>query len=389
MADVSHTEINAHGDHPMGGLLMVALTVATITAPLWRRVMHDSAGFLSDVGALIVFILTLARLIGWLREREVEKAADGTAETAKKGGAAAEILSKRGGHFAFIALLVGAFWIAASFLKPTRADAAPVPGAAGASRSGRRSTDDAGGADAATPDDTPAGAPPWFVTLWKDRGTHEIAGARHNPVIVGYFRDAGFPDIKDDETAWCAAAVNAALERNGIPGSKSLAARSFEKWGVEADTPRIGDVVVMWRGSRTGWQGHVGLYVRESATHVYVLGGNQSDALNVQAFPKGKVLCYRRPRGITQSRTAAAAAGSAATGTASAAVREVGATAEIASPVAAAKPPDWGYFEPLHEPLSAIGSYYRSIALGLVLVSVVLASYTVWRRYRDLHERGL
>lgn len=390
MADVSHAGLHAPGDQSMGGFLMLSLTAAAITAPFWRRWLNDTAGVLTDIGALIIFILTLARLIGWMRDRDAPKSADGAGDAATKGGAAAEILSKRGGAFAFIAMLAGAFWLAAALFKPARAEATPVLGVmGGASRAGRKANDDAGGSPTDTPDDTPPGAPAWFVTLWKDRGTHEIAGSRHNPVVVGYFRDAGFPGIKDDETAWCAAAVNAALERNGIPGSKSLAARSFERWGVEATNPTVGDVVVMWRGSRSGWQGHVGLFVRRSSTHVWVLGGNQSDALNVQAFPVSKVLCYRRPRAITQSRTAVAAAGSAATGTLSAAVREVGATVP-ASPVAAAtKASEWGYFEPLREPLSAVGGYYKQIAFGLVLVSVALAIYTVWRRHRDLQERGV
>src|SRR6056300_1701000 len=66
-------------------------------------------------------------------------------------------------------------------------------------------------------------------------------------------------------TEWCAAFVNAILNRQGIPGSESvssypLTARSFLDWGQEVDIPKYGDVVVFPRGNQ-GWQGHVGFYV--------------------------------------------------------------------------------------------------------------------------------
>lgn len=40
-------------------------------------------------------------------------------------------------------------------------------------------------------------------------GIKEIAGKDHNPLIVSMFADVGHPQIRDDETAWCAAVVAA------------------------------------------------------------------------------------------------------------------------------------------------------------------------------------
>ena len=90
------------------------------------------------------------------------------------------------------------------------------------------------------------------------KGTAEWPGAAHNPQVLDYFRKAGQP-MPDDETPWCAAFVGAVLAECGLQGTGSLAARSYLKWGQEVtlDDARPGDVVVFWRGSKDGWQGHV------------------------------------------------------------------------------------------------------------------------------------
>ena len=45
--------------------------------------------------------------------------------------------------------------------------------------------------------------------------------------------------------------------------------------------------------------GHVGFVVGRDATgNIMVLGGNQSDAVNVRAFPASRVTGYRWPTGV-------------------------------------------------------------------------------------------
>ena len=61
-------------------------------------------------------------------------------------------------------------------------------------------------------------------------GTMEWAEGS-NPKVVAYYRDAGFPEVKDDAVAWCAAFVGAMIKRAGGKPSGSLAARSYLKWG--------------------------------------------------------------------------------------------------------------------------------------------------------------
>jgi hypothetical protein len=88
---------------------------------------------------------------------------------------------------------------------------------------------------------------------------------------------------------YCAIGVNAALEANGIPGTRSAAARSFE-WDAEKFTklhgPALGAITVFWRGSRKSGLGHVGVYDGETENHIYVWGFNQHDDCNVSPFPK-------------------------------------------------------------------------------------------------------
>lgn len=103
-------------------------------------------------------------------------------------------------------------------------------------------------------------------------------------------------------TEWCAAFINAILERNGMPGSDSvsdnpLMARSFLEWGESVDEPRRGDIVVFERGNSV-WQGHVAIYIgtveRNGVEYYRILGGNQSNSVNVTEYPVSRLLGIRR-----------------------------------------------------------------------------------------------
>jgi hypothetical protein len=80
----------------------------------------------------------------------------------------------------------------------------------------------------------------------------------------------------------------------GKPRSGSLAARSWLKVGEATDDPEPGDVVVLWRGSKEGWQGHVGLFCSKQNGVIYILGGNQRDGVNVTGYLEIQLLGYRR-----------------------------------------------------------------------------------------------
>jgi len=125
-------------------------------------------------------------------------------------------------------------------------------------------------------------------------GIKEIVGREHNPVVLKYFSEIGHPWVKDDETAWCSAFVNWVCKKTNKAYSGKLNARSWMDVGIETTTPELGDIVVLWRESKSSWKGHVGFYVRETKSWVYVLGGNQSNQVKVTAYPKSRLLGYRR-----------------------------------------------------------------------------------------------
>lgn len=127
-------------------------------------------------------------------------------------------------------------------------------------------------------------------------GIEEWPGARHNPAVVKFARDAGHPQVQDDETPWCAAFVGAVLAQLGLPPSGSLAARSYLAWGreVQSGDAEPGDVVVLWRGSPASWQGHVGFLVRFERDRVVLRGGNQGDRVSDQSYPTNRIVAIRR-----------------------------------------------------------------------------------------------
>ena len=126
-------------------------------------------------------------------------------------------------------------------------------------------------------------------------GTVEWANG-NNPKVVAYFKDSGNPGVMDDETAWCAAFVGAMLKRAGIKGTGKLNARSYLDWGtpVARKNALPGDVVIFKRGS-SSWQGHVAFFVKDRGALIDVLGGNQSNAVNVKGYQAAALLGIRRP----------------------------------------------------------------------------------------------
>jgi uncharacterized protein (TIGR02594 family) len=136
--------------------------------------------------------------------------------------------------------------------------------------------------------------PGWLTLARAEIGIREGKGAANNARVVRLFADAGFPGIKQDSVAWCAAAVGAMLARAGHKPSGSLAARSYEAWGVGLIEPVLGCVATKRRGAST-WQGHVFFVVGADKTHVFGLGGNQADAWSIAKFKRAEITSYRWP----------------------------------------------------------------------------------------------
>lgn len=137
--------------------------------------------------------------------------------------------------------------------------------------------------------------PQWLDIARKYIGEREIKGAKHNPLIVKWFKDIGAGWFKDDETAWCGAFVGGVLVEAGFkPPAKGegARARAWLDYGVKLDRPAVGAIVIFARDGG----GHVGFIVgKDQHGNLMVLGGNQSDAVNIKPFAKARVLGYRWP----------------------------------------------------------------------------------------------
>lgn len=136
--------------------------------------------------------------------------------------------------------------------------------------------------------------PAWMDRAWAELGQREVAGHTDNPRIMSFCRELGYADVAHDEIAWCAAFVGASLERAGVASTRSLVARSYLSWGDEAETGRLGAVAIFSRGGDES-SGHVAFYLDDDGTRVFVLGGNQGDAVTVTAIDRERLIGLRWP----------------------------------------------------------------------------------------------
>lgn len=142
---------------------------------------------------------------------------------------------------------------------------------------------------------------PWMDQLREWEGQREIKGSRDNPIIVGMFR-VSKSSVRDDETPWCSACMNAAFWESELPQfmTYSLLARSWQNAPncdkVKWRNARYGDLMVMRRGNST-WQGHITAFVRYDGPHHFIgLGGNQSDMVRESRYSRRSLIAIRRPQ---------------------------------------------------------------------------------------------
>ncbi len=124
----------------------------------------------------------------------------------------------------------------------------------------------------------------------------EFPGESHNNPRITLYHSTTTGGAAPDEVAWCSSFVNFCVERAGLQGTDSKAARSWLQFGVKVPRPkwRTGDIIVFKRGTST-WQGHVGFLVDTSGSRPRVLGGNQSDRLCIATpYPYSAILSVRR-----------------------------------------------------------------------------------------------
>lgn len=125
-------------------------------------------------------------------------------------------------------------------------------------------------------------------------GTAEIPGKKSNPEILSWARSLGIHSIYvNDDIAWCGLFIAYVVAETGRePVVNPLWARNWARWGVPADKPKLGDILVFARG--TG--GHVGIYIAEDQVAYHVLGGNQGNKVSITRIVKTRMIAARRPQ---------------------------------------------------------------------------------------------
>lgn len=141
---------------------------------------------------------------------------------------------------------------------------------------------------------------PWMPIALAELGMREAAGDADNPRVVEYLRGTRLPArMHRDATPWCAAYVGWCLQQAGVAPTGSAAARSYLRWGDELDQPRVGAIAVLTREGAPG-SGHVGFVHRidSDRPRIWLLGGNQSNAVTISAYARSRVISYRWPHTV-------------------------------------------------------------------------------------------
>jgi uncharacterized protein (TIGR02594 family) len=136
-------------------------------------------------------------------------------------------------------------------------------------------------------DDTPDTVP-WLDLAYRKKGLHEKL---NNAELRAFLKSDGKTLGDPAKLPWCGDFVETCMAvtmPDEVLPDNPYGAMNWVKFG-KACKPKRGAVLSFWRGSPDSWQGHVGFYVGEDATHYHVLGGNQGDAVTVSKIAKNRL----------------------------------------------------------------------------------------------------
>lgn len=134
--------------------------------------------------------------------------------------------------------------------------------------------------------------PPWMAEMNRRAGLHEV---RDNSALSDWLRSWGRYLGNPKDLPWCGDAVESCVAKT-LPDeplpSNPFWAQAWAKFGIDARGPIVGAIgVIRWTGS----SGHVGIVAGISGDRVNLLGGNQSNSINVSSFPRSKFIAFRWP----------------------------------------------------------------------------------------------
>ena len=126
--------------------------------------------------------------------------------------------------------------------------------------------------------------PSWLKLAFGELGQVETKGKGNNPRIIEYHQMTTLKATQDS-VPWCASFVCWVLEMSGIRSTRSAAAKSYLNWGYKSGMRTRGDIVIFNRPPNPA-SGHVGFYLGETDSFIYVLGGNQSNSVSIARYSK-------------------------------------------------------------------------------------------------------
>ena len=136
----------------------------------------------------------------------------------------------------------------------------------------------------------------WMKTARESIGLKEVAGPKHNTKIQAWLAKLG-AWWRDDETPWCGTFVAHCLREAGHPVPKHwYRALAWKEYGSNLRPTHVCEGAILVFARQGG--GHVGFYVGEDRFYYRVLGGNQSNAVNIMRIAKSRCVAIRWPKGV-------------------------------------------------------------------------------------------
>lgn len=137
---------------------------------------------------------------------------------------------------------------------------------------------------------------PWMSTAYSTIGIKETPGRKDTAKIMEWAKMLELTkDYSADSIPWCGLYVAYVVAMVGCePVKNPLWALNWKKFGKGLDQPAFGCIVVFVRKGG----GHVGFYVGEDAYNYMILGGNQTDEVNITRVAKNRAVAYRWPPGM-------------------------------------------------------------------------------------------
>ena len=134
----------------------------------------------------------------------------------------------------------------------------------------------------------------------RDKGNKKFLKRYSNTEVEKYYTSHN--SSWTDDVPWCGSFVNWVMKKSGYKQTVShpYRAKSWKNFGKKAKKPIYGAIAVK---SRRGG-GHVAFVIGQSqdGKYLYVLGGNQSDAVNIKKYKKSVWTDFRVPKDYDDSK---------------------------------------------------------------------------------------